>query len=73
MEFSSKRADSIAPAETITSFARAVCASTLSSLLNEIRDAVDDAAFVRLNSLRYRFGYEFTVAGCQSPRNHRVV
>src|SRR6185436_7566267 len=37
------------------------------------RYAVDDAAFIRLNSLSYCFGYEFTVAGCQSAGNHCVV
>src|SRR6185295_7458581 len=43
------------------------------SLLNQIRYAVDDAPFIRLNSLSYCFGYEFTVAGCQSAGNHCVV
>src|SRR5258707_15895546 len=42
-------------------------------LLDQIRRSVDCAVFIRLNSLGYCFGYEFTVTGCQRAWNHRVL
>jgi len=41
--------------------------------LNEIRHAGHVAAVIGLNSLRYCFRYESTVAGCQRAGNHRVM
>src|SRR5437016_14502028 len=42
-------------------------------VVNEIRHADDVAAFVCFDPISHGRGYEFTMAGCKSAGNHRVV